>query len=124
MHRAKRPNAPGNNYHDAIETLVKNYNDYAAALSSLSATNKQLLQFAKQYHGFINEHLLWIPSSGLIPMTQPSQLFAGLQGATPRARISSLGGACQGCRRHGCRRQAYMEVFTVSPDRHCPDLSQ
>jgi hypothetical protein len=47
-----------------------------------------------------------------------------VSGATRRARISGLGGACQGCRRHGCRRQAYMEVFTVSPDRHCSDLSQ
>jgi potassium efflux system protein len=78
------------NYHNAIETLVKNYNDYAAALSSLSATTNQLLQFARQYHGFINEHLLWIPSSGLIPLTQPSLLFAGLHWLTNGPRLKQL----------------------------------
>jgi hypothetical protein len=43
--------------------------------------------------------------------------------ANRQARISGLGGACQVYRRHGCRRQAYMEVFTAFPDGHCPNLS-
>jgi potassium efflux system protein len=78
------------NQHDAIETLVKNYNAYAAALSSLSATTNQLLQVARQYHGFINEHLLWIPSSGPIPLLQPSLLLAGLRWLTDGQQLKQL----------------------------------
>jgi hypothetical protein len=35
-------------------------------------------------------------------------------------QVQGVGRPGRDCRRHGCRRQAYMDVFTACPARACP----
>ena len=66
------------NHRNIIQDLIKKYNAYIAQLSSLDATTRQLLSVAQVYRSYIDDRLLWMPSTGLIQIFQPVSLLNGL----------------------------------------------
>ncbi|MGD2120002.1 MAG: hypothetical protein PVG66_16715, partial [Chromatiales bacterium] len=54
-------------YRNAMQELWQSYTRYVGKLSTLEANTRQLLQTAKNYRTFINDHLLWMPSTELVP---------------------------------------------------------
>ncbi len=64
-------------YRSTIRELNKNYSAYIAQLSSLDALTRQLVDIAGTYRAFIDEHLLWMPSTDSIPVFQPVLLLNG-----------------------------------------------
>lgn len=65
-------------YRNTIRDLNNNYNAYIAQLSSLDAITRQLLKVVHDYRVFINDHLIWMPSSKTIMMLQPVDLMHGI----------------------------------------------
>ena len=66
------------NHRNISQELIKKYNTYIAQLSSLDATTRQLLGVAQEYRAYIDDRLLWMPSTGLIQIFQPISLLHGL----------------------------------------------
>jgi potassium efflux system protein len=66
-------------YRNAALDLLKAYTGYVGKLSTLEAITRQLRQTAKAYRAFLDDTLLWIPSTSLVPLTRPAFLLSGLQ---------------------------------------------
>ena len=77
-------------YRKAMLDLTKAYNRYVAKLSTLETNTRQLLDVAKDYREFIDEQLLWMPSTDPVPLAQPNVLFQGLDWLTDRTNLTHL----------------------------------
>ena len=77
-------------YRDATLDLWKTYNRYIGKLSKLEADTRSLAREASAYRRFINDRLLWVPSTKLIPLAQPAQLIAGLRWLVEPSHLEQL----------------------------------
>ena len=66
-------------YREALLSLWKTYTRYISKLSVLDASTLKLLQVSEAYRSFIDDQLLWLPSTDLIPIHKGRQLFDGLR---------------------------------------------
>ena len=66
-------------YREGVLDLWKVYTRYIGKLSTLEANTRQLLELARSYRLFIDDHLLWMPSTDWVPTAQPSHLLTGLR---------------------------------------------
>jgi potassium efflux system protein len=66
-------------YREALLSLWKTYTRYISALSVLDASTLKLLRASEAYRSFIDDRLLWLPSTDLIPIHKGRQLFDGLR---------------------------------------------
>ena len=78
-------------YRNVISNLWKTYNRYVGKLSTVEAASRQLLQTTEAYRTFVDDHLLWMPSTELIPLTQPLLLLAGIQWLVDPEHVLRLG---------------------------------
>ncbi|MCB1772061.1 MAG: mechanosensitive ion channel [Gammaproteobacteria bacterium] len=65
-------------YRKTALDLWQGYTRYLNVLSQLEAATRSLVVEATRYRGFIDDRLLWVPSSELIPLTEPKLLVQGL----------------------------------------------
>ncbi|MGB5493218.1 MAG: mechanosensitive ion channel domain-containing protein [Sedimenticolaceae bacterium] len=77
-------------YRDATLDLWKTYNRYIGKLSKLEADTRSLAKEASTYRRFINDRLLWVPSTELIPLAQPALLIAGLRWLVEPSHLEQL----------------------------------
>ena len=77
-------------YRDATLDLWKTYNRYIGKLSKLETDTRSLANEARAYRQFINDRLLWLPSTELIPLAQPAQLIAGLHWLVEPSHLEQL----------------------------------
>jgi potassium efflux system protein len=66
-------------YREALLSLWKTYTRYISKLSILDASTLKLRQASEAYRGFIDDRLLWLPSTDLIPIHEGRLLFDGLR---------------------------------------------
>lgn len=78
-------------YRNVILNLWKTYNRYVGKLSTLEASSRQLLQTTESYRAFIDDRLLWMPSTELIPLTQPALPLAGVRWLVDPDNLLQLG---------------------------------
>ncbi|MGB5452222.1 MAG: mechanosensitive ion channel domain-containing protein [Sedimenticolaceae bacterium] len=100
---AADPNEPGrkalrqsaldawSGYRDITLDLWKGYTRYIGKLSALEANTRHLLQATKSYREFIDDRLLWMPSTELIPLNEATLLFAGLRWLVDPMHLAKLG---------------------------------
>lgn len=81
-------------YRSTAIDLLKAYTAYVGKLSTLEANTRQLLQTVKAYRAFVDDRLLWIPSTSLVPLTQPALLLNGLQWFVDPENVWQLGQDC------------------------------
>jgi len=77
-------------YRTALLDLWKGYTRYIGRLSALEAGTRQLLETARSYREFIDDRLLWMPSTELVPMAQASLLFSGTTWLTDPTHLGQL----------------------------------
>jgi potassium efflux system protein len=77
-------------YRQTALELWQNYTRYLAVLSQLEANTRLLAQEAARYHAFIDDRLLWVPSTELIPLSQPALLLDGLRWFISPQNINAL----------------------------------
>ena len=77
-------------YRDALLNLWKTYTRYISKLSTLDANTLNLLQVSKAYASFIDDRLLWLPSTDLIPLHKGRLLFDGLRWFVLPKNVSEL----------------------------------
>lgn len=66
-------------YRQTALDLWQAYTRYLNVLSQLEANTRSLAQEAGRYRAFIDDRLLWVPSTDLVPLSQPDLLVYGLQ---------------------------------------------
>ena len=77
-------------YRDAMLNLWKTYTRYITKLSALDASTVQLIQVSRAYRAFIDDHLLWMPSTDAIPIYKGGPLLDGLGWFVLPANLSDL----------------------------------
>jgi potassium efflux system protein len=77
-------------HRDATLDLWKTYNRYIGKLSKLEADTRSLAKEAGAYRRFINDRLLWVPSTELTPLAQPARLIAGLSWLVEPSHLEQL----------------------------------
>ena len=77
-------------YRDTMLELWQSYTRYLAVLSQLEASTRSLAEEAERYQGFINDRLLWVPSSELIPLSKPLLVLEGAYWFIEQATLESL----------------------------------
>jgi potassium efflux system protein len=65
-------------YREAMQELWQAYTRYLGKLSALEAETRQLLEITHEYRAFIDDRLLWMPSTGLIPLNEIGLLLDGV----------------------------------------------
>ena len=65
------------NYRQTVLDIWQGYTRYLKVLSQLEANTRSLSQEARRYHTFIDDRLLWVPSTELVPLDQPTLLLDG-----------------------------------------------
>ena len=95
-------------YRDAMFNLWKAYTRYITKLSALDANTLQLIQISKAYRAFIDDHLLWMPSTGAIPLYEVAPLLDGLRWFVLPANLSDL---LHDLRRIAIERSLYLAVW-------------
>jgi potassium efflux system protein len=78
-------------YRDALLDLWKVYTRYIGKLSTLEAGTRQLLDLTKSYRVFIDDRLLWMPSTDLAPIGQSTRLLAGIRWLIAPDNLSKFG---------------------------------
>jgi len=66
-------------FRESTLDLWQGYNRYLTVLSQLEANTRALASEAERYQGFINDRLLWVPSTELLPLSDPNVLIEGAQ---------------------------------------------
>ena len=77
-------------YRQATLELWQAYTRYLTVLSQVEANTRSLVVEAGRYQGFINDRLLWVPSTELVPLTQPGLLIDGLRWFVDRQNLKAL----------------------------------
>jgi potassium efflux system protein len=77
-------------YRDTVLELWQSYTRYLAVLSQLEVSTRSLADEAERYEGFINDRLLWVPSSELIPLSEPLLLLEGASWFVEQATLEAL----------------------------------
>ena len=78
-------------YREGALDLWKLYTRYIGKLSTLEANTRQLLEEARSYRTFIDDNLLWMPSTELVPEDESSLLLTGLGWLVDPEHIAHLG---------------------------------
>jgi potassium efflux system protein len=66
-------------FRQSVLDLWQSYTRYLTVLSQLEANTRTLATEAERYQGFINDRLLWVPSTELLPLSDPKALIEGVQ---------------------------------------------
>ncbi len=77
-------------YRESLFDLWKTYTRFISKLSALDANTLQLIQISRDYRAFIDDRLLWMPSTDLIPIHKGRLLLDGLHWFGLPANISGL----------------------------------
>ncbi len=77
-------------YRDTVLALWKAYTRYLGTLSKLDADTRALALEARAYRAFIDDRLLWLPSTESAPLDQPLLLLAGLEWLVRPAHLELL----------------------------------
>jgi potassium efflux system protein len=77
-------------YRKTALDLWQGYTRYLTVLSQLEANTRSLAQEAQRYQDFISDRLLWVPSTELLPLSQPALLLDGLRWFVDRAQVEAL----------------------------------
>jgi potassium-dependent mechanosensitive channel len=77
-------------YRQTALDLWQGYTRYLNVLSQLEANTRSLAWEAGRYRAFIDDRLLWVPSTGLVPLDQPDLLVDGLRVFIDPERLSVL----------------------------------
>ncbi len=86
----KRALAAWRKLRGAMLELMKAYNRHVAKLSTLESQTRELLEVARDYRAYIDEQLLWMPSTDPVPLTQPELLAEGALWLTDPANLVQL----------------------------------
>ena len=78
------------NYRQVLLTLWKDYTRYIGKLSTLEASTRDLIASTAAYRAFIDDRLLWMPSTEISPLDQPERLLSGLQWLVAPENIAQL----------------------------------
>ncbi len=62
-------------HHNAALTLWRTYTRYLNILAQLESNTRALAQESEQYHAFIDNRLLWLPSADILPLNQIGLLW-------------------------------------------------
>jgi potassium-dependent mechanosensitive channel len=65
-------------YREVIQELWTAYTRHIGKLSALEAETRRLIDVTHDYRVFIDDRLLWMPSTDLIPLNELGQLLAGV----------------------------------------------
>lgn len=77
-------------YRQAVLELWQGYTRYLTVLSQLEANTRSLTLEARRYQGFINDRLLWVPSTELVPLSKPGLLIDGLKWFVDQQNLKAL----------------------------------
>jgi potassium efflux system protein len=66
-------------YRQSVLDLWQGYTRYLGVLAQLETSTRALVEEARRYQAFIDDRLLWVPSSELVPLDQPALLVGGLR---------------------------------------------
>ena len=66
------------NYRKTLLDLSTGYTKYVTQLSSMETLSKRLKELTKSYQGFIDDHLLWMPSASIGDLLHVEYLWQGL----------------------------------------------
>ena len=70
--------------------LWQSYTRYLNVVSQLEANTLALTQEARRYQAFIEDRLLWVPSTAQMPLDQPGLLIDGLQWFVQGEHLTAL----------------------------------
>ena len=78
------------NYRQTVLDTWQAYTGYLTVVSQLEASTRALSQEARRYHGYIDDRLLWVPSTGLVPLDQPALLLDGVRWLIDSENLKAL----------------------------------
>lgn len=77
-------------YRQTVLDLWQGYTRYLTVVSQLEANTRTLAQEAERYQGFINDRLLWVPSTELLPLSEPRVLVDGIHWFVEQETLQAL----------------------------------
>ena len=66
-------------HREVVLDLWKTYTRYIGKLSTVEAATRQLLSDTRKYRVFIDDRLLWMPSTEIVPLSEAALLLDGVQ---------------------------------------------
>lgn len=66
-------------YRRSVLDLWRSYARFLTVLAQLEANTRSLLQESRRHRGFVDDHLLWVPSTEMIPVSRPVEFLKGLR---------------------------------------------